>query len=206
MRIIDCEQGSSEWFAARSGIPTGTDFADMITSVKGDLSKSSEKLIAELIDQIARPGMQEQSFTGNKHTERGKELEPQAGAWFTFMTGLKIQQVGLCVRDDGKVGCSPDYLVGAEGGLEIKCPDGKTHVAYLLANKLPDEYKQQVHGSMVVTGRRWWYFLSFCHGYKPLLIKVHWNDYTDKVSYAISEFLDRLEDAKAIIFADNEVV
>ena len=204
MRIIECEQGSPEWFAARSGIPTGTDFADMITAVKGDLSKSSDKLIAELIDQIVRPDMQEQTFTGNRHTERGKELEPQAGAWFSFMTGLKIHQVGLCVRDDGRVGCSPDYLVGADGGLEIKCPDGKTHVSYMLGNVLPDEYKQQVHGSMVVTGRRYWYFLSYCHGYKPFLIKVEWDDYTDKVSTAIESFLEAFEEAKAVIFSDME--
>lgn len=31
MRVIDCEQGTEEWFAARSGVPTASEFSKIIT-------------------------------------------------------------------------------------------------------------------------------------------------------------------------------
>jgi hypothetical protein len=206
MRIIDVEQGSPEWRALRLGIPTATDFDSMITAVKGDLSAGADGCINKLIDELVRPELQEESFTGNRHTEHGKEWEPKARAWYAFTTGNEVRQVGFVLRDDGKAGCSPDSLVGESGGLEIKCPDGPTHVSYLRKRTLPDKYKQQVHGSMVITGRRWWDFLSYCPGYRPFLIRVHWDEYTDKVAAAIESFIAKLETAKAeIITNEGEV-
>ena len=35
MKIIDCEQGSPEWFSARSGIPTASEFHTVMAKGKG---------------------------------------------------------------------------------------------------------------------------------------------------------------------------
>lgn len=203
MKILDCEQGSPEWFAARLGIPTATDFKSIITAEKGNLSAGADGLINRLIDETVRSELQEQTFTGNKHTEHGKQWEGRARAWYGFITGSTIKEVGFCLRDDGRAGCSPDALAyGFDGpqidmwGLEIKCPDGPTHVGYLRAKTLPSEYKQQVHGSMVITGLRCWYFVSYCPGYEPMLLRVDWDEYTDKAAAALEQFLDRLDIAK----------
>ena len=59
MRVIDCEQGTEGWFAARLGIPTASEFSDIITPAKGDYSASAPKYIARLIDDIVRPGARE---------------------------------------------------------------------------------------------------------------------------------------------------
>lgn len=206
MRIVDVQQGSPEWRALRMGIPTATDFESIVTAVKGDLSAASEGLINRLIDQHVRPGAQEE-FTGNRHTDNGKALEPMARAWYEFISGLRVECVGFVLRDDGKAGCSPDGLVNVRGeiarvvgrGLEIKCPDGPTHVGYLRAKSLPAAYKQQVHGSMAITGLRVWDFVSYCPGYEPLLVSVEWDEYTDKVAAALDAFIARLDAAKAAL-------
>jgi hypothetical protein len=201
------EQGSPDWFAMREGIPTATDFKEIVTAVKGDLSASSEALINRLIDQCVRPGSQE-CFYGNRHTERGHALEPEARAWYSFVTGARVELVGFVTRDDGRAGCSPDgfaYALAREdlhplaslvSGLEIKCPDGPTHVAYLRAKALPNEYRQQIHGSMVITGLPAWDFVSFCPGYEPMMLRVEWDDYTDKCAKALEQFLTRFDAAK----------
>lgn len=205
MKRVDVEQGSPEWFAMRRGIPTASDFDEIVTAVKGDLSASSEGLINRLIDECVRPGEHE-GFEGNRHTQRGNELEPTARAWFGFVTGLKVTPGGFITRDDGKAGCSPDGLIwtgcdysdwAIDAGLEIKCPDGPTHVGYLRGNALPAKYKQQVHGSMAITGLRVWHFVSYCPGYEPLVVRVVWDDYTDKVASALDRFVERLDAAKA---------
>lgn len=204
----DVEQGSPEWFALRLGIPTATDFSDIVTAAKGDLAAAHDKLINRLIDELARPQMQE-LFAGNRHTERGKELEPDARNLYRLLGKGELRQVGFITRDDGRAGCSPDSLVDCHtdspGGLEIKCPDGHTHVGYLRAGTLPNDYRQQVHGSMVISGRKWWDFMSYCPGYRPLIVRVHWNEYTDKVAAGLEQFLSVLETEKAKILSPEEI-
>lgn len=200
MRIIDCEQGSPEWFALRLGIPTASDFGEIVTAARGDVSASASGLIDRLIDEMIRPEMQEERFS-NRHTERGKELEPAAREWYAYTRSVGVQVVGFCSRDDGRAGCSPDGLLGVDrsalvGGLEIKCPDGPTHVGYARANVLPAKYRQQVHGSMVITGLRRWDFLSYCPGYAPLVVRVEWDAYTDKLAASLDTFLEQLDEAK----------
>lgn len=201
MRIIDCQQHTVEWYDARLGVPTASEFGDIITPKTGKLSASADAYIDRLIDEIVRPDV-ERGWAGNRHTERGNLLEPDARELYAFMReDAKLRQVGFIVRDDGRAGCSPDSLVEAdddgEGGLEIKCPDGPTHIGYLRAGTLPDKYKPQVHGSLVITGRSWWDFMSYCPGYKPLIVRVTPDDYTRKLADCLDEFLDRLDAAKA---------
>lgn len=199
--LEDLRQGTPEWFDARRGIPTASHFGEIITPAKGDLSKSADGYIAMLIDEIVRPDADE-GFKGNQHTERGHELEPKARNWYAFTQCVQPRQVGFIMRDDGMAGCSPDALIGEDGGLEIKCPDGPTHIRYLLAGSLPDAYKPQVHGNLAITGREWWDFLSYCPGYKPLLIRVLPDDYTEKVVKALDQFVERLIAAKQKVLAE----
>jgi hypothetical protein len=193
--VLDCVQGSPEWVAARRGIPTASEFGRIITPKTGKLAAASEAYIAELIDELVRPDA-ERGFSGNRHTERGKALEPEARDWYAFSADGDVRQVGLCLTDDRMAGCSPDALVGEDGGCEIKSPDGPAHVRYLLAGVLPDEYKAQVHGCMWVTGRAQWHFVSWCPPYRPLLVRVDRDGYTDLLGQAVGEFCAELARAR----------
>lgn len=194
--IIDyCEQGTPEWHKARAGIPTASNFNRIITS-KGEPSKQREQYILELA-AAAVAGPEGESFD-TYWMKRGRDLEPSAIALYEFETGNEAHSVGFVYRDeDRRVGCSPDNLAwedGVMGGLEVKSPAPKTHVAYLLANKLPSEYFHQVQGCMWVTGAPWWDFESYCPGMRPLLVRTYPDaTYHEALSRAIPTFLRDLD-------------
>lgn len=191
MRIIDCEQGTDEWFAARRGVPSASEFDSIITPKKGDLAAAHEAYIDRLIDETIRVDAV-RKFHGTADTDRGHELEPDAREMYAFMHNVEPQTVGFVLRDDGAAGCSPDALVGDDGGLEIKCPDGPQHVGYLRAGCLPDKYKPQVHGNLLITGRAWWDFVSYCPGHKPLIVRVTPDAYTARLAELLDFFVKKL--------------
>lgn len=188
----DLIQGTDEWKRIRKGKPTASRFDEIVTTAKGELSKSSREYMRELIGETFAPDFE--YFQGNAFTERGNLLEPDARECFKSMTGLNVGQVGFVVADDGICGCSPDGLIlDAEGvpmaGLEIKCPTPKVHVGYVLDGGLPDKYKQQVHGSMAVTGLTEWHFFSYFPGMRPHHVLVGWDDYTEKLASSLAAFV-----------------
>lgn len=201
MLLHDVEQGSLEWFALRAGVATASEFSRIVTA-SGKQSASADAYIAELIDEIARPmasrSQEEQAtvFSGNRHTERGHLLEPKAKAWLEFVLGKEFLPGGFITSDDGLLGCSPDARLDGEG-CEFKAPEGKKHVLWMMGGGLPDEHKQQVHGSMVVTGERRWNFLSYCPGYAPFHVVVEWDSYTDAMAKILDEFNKKHAAARA---------
>src|SRR5208283_4140098 len=56
---------------------------------------------------------------------------------------------------------SPDGVVGKDGLIEIKCPETTTHLEYLIAGVVPEEYQPQMLWQMACTGRKWCDFVSY---------------------------------------------
>lgn len=195
MILLDCQQGTPEWFAIRRGLPTASQFSRIVTA-SGKPSSSQDALIGELIDELVNPNS-DYGFDGNSHTARGKELEPKARNWYRFVTGSNVVEVGFVLRDDRLIGCSPDSIVDDCGGMEIKAPEGKKHVMWMLDGALPEEHKQQVHGSLAITGLDFWDFVSYCPGYKPFRVRVLPDKYTEIMRKELDAFVARLEKAKA---------
>jgi hypothetical protein len=101
-------------------------------------------------------GKETESFTGNRHTERGEELEPEARIAYEIVKDVTVETVGF-IEEDEYLGCSPDGLVGDDGGLEIKCPDDVKFFRLLIGDDKPDEaYIWQCQMSLLITGRKWW--------------------------------------------------
>lgn len=196
MQILTFEQRSPEWYAARRGVPTASEFGNIITPKKGEYAAAADTYINQLIDELMRPDAG-QAFTGNRHTDRGELLEDDARELYAFEHELAPQQVGFILNDAGTLGCSPDSLIGEDGGLEIKCPDGPTHVKWVRAGGIPDEHKPQVHGSLIITGRTWWDFLSYCPGYEPLLVRITPDGFTEKLQGHLDRFLHEYHAARA---------
>lgn len=199
VNVSYCEQGTEEWKRIRIGRPTASQFSRILTPT-GKPSDSQSDYAFELIADCYRPDMSE--FGGNKHTQRGVELEPEARLCFERETGLQVEQVGFVGTHDWRAGCSPDGLIRDEdgryiAGLEIKCPLAKNHIAYSIGGKLPSQYKAQVHGSMAVTGLRNWYFMSFCPPFKPFIISVVWDSYTDMMQAELNNFIKYLDQVRA---------
>lgn len=201
--IHDFEQGSPEWYEARRGVATASDFGSIITPKTGEYSAGRHELMFSLIDQVVRPEVDE-SFGGNRYTERGKELEPEAFRYYeAFYATAPMSKVGFIYNPELDAGCSPDGAVGDKGGIEIKCPDGKTHIRYLVNGTLPDEYKAQVHGNIAVSRRAWWDFVSYCPGYRPLVVRVVRNEYTAKLELLLKKFSQERLELMAKITAED---
>lgn len=167
MQIIDVVQGSPEWFAAKCGVPSASNF-DKIITTKGQPSKQRAKYLYRLAGETVT-GTQEEGYQ-NGAMLRGQELESEARDLYTIISGQKVKEVGFCLADG--YGASPDGLVGDVGLLEIKCPSMAVHIGYLLANALPVDYFQQCQGQLLVTGREWCDFVSYFPGIKPLVVRV----------------------------------
>ena len=89
------------------------------------------------------------------------------------MTGLPVTEVGFVLPDHTDAyGCSPDGLVGDDGVLEIKCPAPETLICYHANGTLPDQYRPQVQGQLLVTGRPWCDFFAFHPELTPFLLRV----------------------------------
>ena len=152
MKVYNCQQGSPEWDKVRLGLVTASHFSDVLNK-KTSRRTYMYRLLGERLS-----GVPYEAYS-NKVMERGIEVEAEARTYYEALYG-PVEQVGFVQRNED-VGCSPDGLIGNDGGLEIKCPFPATHARYIIENQLPSNYKPQVQGSMWVTGRQWWDFVSF---------------------------------------------
>jgi hypothetical protein len=191
MKIIECVQGSDAWLTARLGIPTASEFHKIITAVKGDLSKSARKYAHALVAETLLGRPLEKPPGTPWAMVRGKELEPAALQQYSFTNDVDVRTVGFVTTDNGKAGCSPDGLiVGARGGLEIKCTLDETHMGILLDGP-GEDYKQQVQGNLSIGELEWWDFYAYHPELPPVTIRTYRDDpYIAKMNAALTEFLD----------------
>lgn len=185
-RIVNCEQGSPEWFAARLGIPTASEFSTVMAKGEGKTRRTYLlKLAGELLT-----GEPMESYS-NPHMERGKEQEAEAREAYELMRDIDTHQVGFIVNGDK--GCSPDSLIGDDGGLEIKTALPHIQVERLLKGELPAEHRAQVQGNMWVTERQWWDFVSYCPRLPLLIVRVKRDEgYIATLAGAVKAFNEEL--------------
>lgn len=108
----------------------------------------------------------------SRDMERGSLSEPYARDLYAEQESVEVEQVAFIVREEPgfKLGFSPDGLVGDDGLIEIKAPKQKTHLATILADEVPAWNLAQCQAGLLVTGRKWLDFISYCGGW-PLYIK-----------------------------------
>lgn len=190
VQIINCEQNSPEWYEARRGVPTASEFASIMSNGRGkNESLTRRTYLNKLAGEIITGELTEQATTF--HMERGKIMEDEARKLYSFMTDCDPQVVGF-VRNE-VAGASPDRLIGDNGGLEIKTKLPHLQIDVLRRDELPEEHKAQVHGSMWVTEREWWDFVSYWPTL-PIFVKRVYRDeeYIKQIADAVSAFNDEL--------------
>ena len=188
-------QGSVEWNQVRAGKVTASELNRLVSPL-GEI-RIGDGPKTYLMEKVAECWTHGPLPTVNFWDgDQGNFLEEYARPAFTLETGLEVHQVGFIESDDGRMGCSPDGLIGDDCGLEIKSPHLETHVRYLLDGKLPKDYVLQVQGSLFVTGFPTWKFFSFRRGLPPLILTVEPDPkIQDAIRQAVSEFNDKLNAA-----------
>jgi len=196
MIISPHEQGSAEWFAARTGIPTASNFSKIFTTAGKPASTRSTYML-ELVAENAI-GEKQDSFQ-SEWMKRGIEMEPEARKAFEFITDLQVTECGLVLRDDELVGASPDGLIGDDAILELKAPKSSTHCGYLLSgDKVPSTYFAQVHGQMHICDRDVCYFASYFPALPVFIVRVERDETIDKmIGGHLDKFITEMMEKRA---------
>jgi hypothetical protein len=207
MQIIECVQGSEEWAVARRGVPSASNFDKIITPAKGELSKSAIDYACTLIAETIVPPnywIGQEFQTGPM--ANGTRTEREARNFLELQLDTDIRQVGFVLTDDNRFGASPDGLIDPDRGVELKCPEHKQQIRYLIDGVLPIAYRPQVHGNMLVTGRNEWIFMSYAVGLPPVIVTVKADEYTLKLAEALESFWQLYTDLRARIIAAGDPV
>lgn len=191
---LDVEQGSAEWLAARIGVVTASQFSKILSNKTAKLSTQSAGYAYQLLAEQALGVPMDGASSG--FMVRGSDMEKSAVAYYELTKDIDTEKVGFILRDDRRVGCSPDRLVGDDGLLEIKCPWAPVHISYLL----DDEgigYRAQVQGQLWITERAWCDTLSFNPELPPALVRQPRDEpYIKALSSAVLQFCEYMEELK----------
>ena len=194
MRVIDCEQNTDEWFEARAGRPTASEFSRIVTAT----GRRSDRWDDYMVDLVAESFDPATRFGGTYWTRRGSELEPMAREAFEASRlrseGESLERPGFIVRDGCICGCSPDGIIldtngEPRAGLEIKCLSPTEHARVVLSGEIKPGHKAQVHGGMAVTGLLSWEVWYWHPAMRPLHVTVLPNGFTGKLTELLDEFV-----------------
>jgi hypothetical protein len=169
MTIHDLEQGTTEWLSVRLGKFTASTATPVGANGKGLETLAKDKAI-ELLAGLP-------DVYTNARMDWGNEQEPNARKAYEIETMSIVQEVGF-VEMDENVGCSPDGLVGDNGGIEIKCRSNKAYFDFLMSKKVPASAMNQIQFTLWVTGRKWWDYVEYNPNFKKsiCIVRVEPND------------------------------
>lgn len=167
------DQRTEAWFTERAGRITASEMHTVAlprergvfkTGPRAGQQKPQPKALEDYAHRLAA-----ERLTGKPRKQVkaaalqwGQDVEPAAVAAYQAETGVIVTLCGFVRHPTYDfIGASPDFLVDADGGGEIKSPESsEVHLATLL-HGLPREHIEQIQGGLWVTGRQWWDFVSY---------------------------------------------
>ena len=174
--IINCEQGSEEWFVSRCGAITASHFGDARAKLKrasqgkkaGDWSVAAENYAFKVaVERITKEPFELNKFA-TPEMKRGNTLEPIARARHAMEIDQDIEQIGIVISADGRFAASPDGFIGEDGGSEYKCLVAASSLRPVLFHEDLSEYIDQIQGGMWLCDRQWWDFVVYAPQLEPL--------------------------------------
>lgn len=190
VEIIDCVQQSLEWFEARLGFATASNFGTIMASGKdGGESLTRTALLHKLAGERLS-GQPAENFQ-SAAMKRGNDMEPEAREYYSRTNFATLTPVGFIKRtlpNGDVVGCSPDSLIGKDGALEIKTLAPDLMIKQMLRGTIPPEHRPQLHGTLWVAGLEWIDLLLFYRG-MPVAPKFR----VERDEAYIKEISDRVE-------------
>src|SRR5271154_2311965 len=94
IQIVECEQSSGDWFRARAGIPTASEFSAVLANGKGGgESKTRRAYMLRLAGEIITGEIAETYCSADM--ERGRIMEPEARDMYAFTRKTDLRRVGF---------------------------------------------------------------------------------------------------------------
>jgi hypothetical protein len=166
-------QGTDEWHEQRRGMVTASVVGQLITAAKLQPANNMEsRALTALLVAERITGWVDPTYVGDDMI-RGWTDEPTALETYAKHYA-PVATTGFMVRDDWgfEIGYSPDGLVGDDGQIECKSRRPKKHLQTILAGEVPSENMPQIQCGLLVSGRKWCDYLSFCGGMPIYPIRV----------------------------------
>jgi len=190
IELPDLIQGTDEWLEQRRGLVTASVVGKLITGTtikpaNNDYSRAlTALLVAERITGYVDPVYVSDDML------RGQEDEPRAVEVYSEHFA-PVTTTGMMIREEQgwRLGYSPDGLVGDDGLIEIKSRRSKKQLTTILADEVPAENMAQLQAGLLVSGREWIDYVSFCGG-MPLYVKRVYPDarWFDAITAAVEQF------------------
>lgn len=193
------DQYTEEWWRARRGIPTASQFHRLITesgnACKPETTRTYQcKCIAErLLDETLDD--KKLAFK-SEWVDHGHRWEAPAVKELAKSKNIILVEVGFATdrQINPRYGASPDALVaGSVNPVEVKCPAPWTQLEYLLDGPGKD-YKPQVQGHLYVLGADKCHFFSYHPRMPPVHIETGRDEpYIRKLADLLERFCDGVE-------------
>jgi len=153
-------QRTEEWFKARCGSLGASSMHEIAAKTRNGYSaRRASRMATIVVERIT--GAPVEGYT-NAAMQHGIDTEPEAKAFYSFMTDNEIVDVGLIKHlTIAWSHASPDRLIGDDGLIEVKCPQPAAHLDTLLGQEVPGKYVIQAQWQMCCTGRAWCDFISY---------------------------------------------
>jgi hypothetical protein len=203
MKIINYEQRSELWAKIRRGRPTASQFHRIVLG-SGKPSGQGRAYFSELLWERLTGQDTTRDLSHIAAVQWGIEHEEEACAQFELIEGRKLERIGFCMTDDGRLGCSPDRIIqGLNQAVEVKCPLGPTHINNMLGD-VPvagtdpmEKYFAQVMGQIWICGFDCVHLFSY-HPYAPPFLKTFGPDraFLGKMVPLLSQFCDALDECE----------
>lgn len=195
----DLIQGSDEWFQARCGILTASEMNLILTpTLKIANNDKTRAHVYEILGQRITNYV-EPCYIG-EHMVRGEIDEIRARDLYSEKYEA-VNEVGFITNDEYgfKLGYSPDGLVGSDGLIEIKSKIQKHHVKTICDGGIPKDHVLQVQAGLLITGRKWCDFISYCGGMPMYVHRVRPDkEIQDAIIEATQEFEEKVEELRFV--------
>ena len=198
----DLEQGSDEWLQARCGLLTASEMKLILTPTLKVANNDKTRAHAyELAFQRITGFVEPQYVSDAMLRGQGDEI---LARWEYGQHFAPVATTGFITNDRWgfTIGYSPDGLVGDDGLIECKSRCGKYQGQTFAECAVPDEYVLQLQTALLVSGRQWIDFVSYCGGLPVFVQRV---EPDAEVQAAVVEAATAFEERVAEIVQQYEV-
>lgn len=200
MRVIEVEQGSSEWLSFREGKRTGTSIGKLFAKSRatGELYDTDKPLITfyqKVAERLAEGTGDDDGLESSR--ERGKDLEEEAINEAEQKLGLTLIRGNVWQdSDDPNHIESPDaYTKDLKTAVEIKCLSSARHIQAICLNEPPREYYAEYLNYFLVNDKLETLYVFL---YDPRFLMEHLKWHAFEIKRADVEYdIERMRDIDA---------
>lgn len=207
MKIIELEQGSTDWMAFREGKRTGTTVGKIFAKSRktGEMYDTDKPLVTfyqKVAERLAEGTGDDDGLDSSR--ERGKDLEQDAISEAEQKLGLKLIRGNVWQADDKNHIESPDaYTKDLKTAVEVKCLSSARHIQAICEDRPPMEYWAEYLNYFLVNDKLKTLYV-FLYDPRFLLEHLRWHAFKlerSDIEYDIERMRDIDEIAERMISA-----